>query len=270
MFLLDKGANPHSWDMSGRTPIYVAVDMNSFRGDGAFGGRPTTEFKPSAGMPVIQRLISMGVDVNHQLTRKRPYGGGRGRFAEYDLRGGVGPLFVAAIRHDHEAMRALIKAGAEVDLRNVFGMTPLMVAAGMSGVGRGNGGGTPPPGDLQALTIRTIDLLLDAGANINASIVDSRTNTAQLRSYIQGRDQEGRTALSAAAEAGRDQVVKQLLARGADATIRDAAGKTALDYARTPPPAAPGAAPTQATANASARAATVALLEAVSKKPVGG
>ena len=27
-----------SWDMSGRTPLYVAVDMNSFSGGGGFGG----------------------------------------------------------------------------------------------------------------------------------------------------------------------------------------------------------------------------------------
>ena len=40
----------------------------------------------------------------------------------------------------HEAMQALIKAGAEVDLPNVFEMTPLMVAVGMSGVGRIGGG----------------------------------------------------------------------------------------------------------------------------------
>ncbi|MEY4761430.1 MAG: Phosphocholine transferase AnkX [Pseudomonadota bacterium] len=265
MFLLDHGANPHTWDMSGRTPIYVAVDMNSFRGDGAFGGRPPVEFREGAALPVIQRLLSLGVDVNHQLTRKRPYGGGRGRFAEYDLRGGVGPLFLASIRHDHAAMRALLQAGAEVDLRNVFEMTPLMVAVGMSGIGRGNGGGTPPPGDLQSLTIQTVDLLLDAGADVNARVVDSRTNTAQLRSYITGRDQEGRTALSAAAEAGRERVVKHLLDRGADPSIRDAADKSPLDHARAPAIAgAPGAPPPSgdaAKAAAAARAATLAVLE---------
>ncbi len=36
---------------------------------------------PSAvtAMQVVHRLLDMGVDVNHQLTRKRPYGAGRGR-----------------------------------------------------------------------------------------------------------------------------------------------------------------------------------------------
>lgn len=270
MLLIEKGANVHSWDMSGRTPVYVAVDMNSFRGDGAFGGRVAPEGMagapvgkdrpPVSAMDVINRLIGMGVDVNHELTRKRPYGAGRSRFAEYDLRGGVGPLFVASIRHDHAAMQVLLAHGAEVDLRNVFQMTPLMVAVGMSGTGRANGGGAVMPGDLQALTIRSIDLLVDAGADINAQVVNSRTLTAKLNSYIQGRDQEGRTALMAAVETNRDKVVKHLLERGADASIKDAAGKTALDLARLPPPAGAGGAAPSPAATAS-RAAILAMLE---------
>jgi hypothetical protein len=66
-------------------------------------------------MEVVNRLLAMGVDVNHQLTRKRPYGASRGRFEDYDIRGGVGPLFVATMRHDHEAMAVRRAHGAEVD-----------------------------------------------------------------------------------------------------------------------------------------------------------
>jgi ankyrin repeat protein len=158
----------------------------------------------------------------------------------------------------------LLAHGAEVDLPNVFRMTPLMAAMGMSGVGRANGGGALPPGDVQAMMIKTIDLLLAAGADVNARITDSRTYTAKLSSYIQGRDQEGRTALFGAAEGARERVVRHLLSRGADPTVKDANGKTALDAARTPLPAGPGGGPTGAAAAALAasREATAKTLEA--------
>jgi ankyrin repeat protein len=284
MFLLDKGANPHTWDMSGRTPVYMAVDMNSFRGGGGFGGggggrngfpTPEGELENQAGpskvtaMDVVHRLIDMGVDVNHQLTRKRPYGTGRGRFADYDMRGGAGPLFIATLSNDHEAMAALLAHGAEVDLNNVMQMTPLMIAAGMRATGRAGGGGPPGPGgDPQARMNKSIDLLLDAGANINAQVLDSRTHTAKILAYVQGRDQEGRTALFAAAESGSDKVVRHLLDRGADPAIRDANGKSALDIARAPAPAAPAGAPAGGGGGnaAASRAAIIAMLEPVTPK----
>ena len=289
MFLLDKGANPHVWDMNGRTPIYMAIDMNSFRGGGGFGGGGRNGFPAAEGeaenqaaaskvtaLDVARRLIDMGVDVNHQLTRKRPYGAGRGRFTDYDMRGGAGPLFVAALSNDYEAMQLLLAHGAEVDLENVLQMTPLMIVSGMRGTGRA--AAAPGPGDPQARMIKSIDLLLDAGADINARVTNSRTHTAKIMAYVQGRDQEGRTALFAAAEAGSDKVVKHLLDRGADPTLRDAAGKTALDAARAPPATGPGngaaaageGGERAAAARKAAKEATIAMLEPLTPKPAAG
>lgn len=288
MFLLDKGANPSAWDMNGRTPLYVAVDMNSYRGGNGFGSGNFAGFGELPGPPrppnsakamdVVDRLLGMGVDPNHELTRMRPNGNGRGRFADYMMRGGTGPLMIATLMYDDVAMKALLEHGAEVDVPNVFQITPLMGAAGMSGSGRGGvgsalggAGGGPKQVDVQARAIKTIDLLLDAGANINVRVTDSHTRTAKLVAYVQGRDHEGQTALFAAAELGWDKVVQHLLDRGADPSVRDAAGKTALDYARSPPPAGPGAARDSGPAAAASRAATVAILEAlVPKAAVGG
>jgi len=287
MFLLDKGANPSTWDMTGRTPLYVAVDMNSYSGFSGFGNgnfagfgdapntsRPENKAK---AMDVVNRLLGMGVDPNHELTRMRPNGNGRGRFADYMMRGGTGPLMIATLTYDDVAIKALLEHGAEVDVPNVFQITPLMAAAGMSGSSRGGtgsalpGGPGGPRGDIQARAIETIDLLLNAGANVNARITDSHTHTAKMIAYIQSRDHEGKTALFAAAEAGWDRVVKHLIDRGADATVRDVSGKTALDYARTPPPPGPGAPRDPGPAAAASRAATVALLEPlVSKSAVSG
>jgi len=254
MYLLDKGAKADVWDMNGRTPIYVAVDMNSFTPRGFGVATAARDQQTYTAMDLVNRLLAMGVDTNHQLTRMRPNGPGRGRFADYMLRGGTGALLIAALNHDTESIRALLAHGAEVDLPNVFQITPLMAAAGMTGTGRVEG---VRQGDVQARAIATIDLLLDAGANINARVTDSHTYTARLDAYVQGRDQEGRTALFAAAEQGWDRVVQQLLARGADPAIRDAAGQTALDAAMAPVRGGPGAGNTAAEAE---RAATVALL----------
>ncbi len=281
MFLLDKGANPSAWDMTGRTPLYVAVDMNSYSGSSGFGngafqgfGEGPREPRPpnkAKAMDVVNRLLAMGVDPNHELTRMRPNGNGRGRFADYMMRGGTGPLMLAALSYDDEAIKALLAHGAEVDLPNVFQITPLMAAVGMSGSSRGGVGSAIGGGhkqvDAQTRAITTIDLLLDAGANINARVTNSHTHTAKLVAYVQGRDHEGQTALFAAAEAGWDKVVKHMLDRGADPTVRDAAHKTALDYARSPPPAGPGGAAGGAgPAATESRAATVALLESLVPK----
>ena len=236
MYLIDQGANVHVWDMHGRTPLYMAVDMNSFRGNGGAAGGgilPLRDAQPQnfGAMDVVHRLLDIGVDANHQLTRMRPNGPGRGRFADYMMRGGTGPLMVAALAHDHEAMQALLSYGVEVDLRNVFQITPLMAAVGMAGTGRSGGGRGGASVEAQDRTIKTVDLLLDAGADINAQVFDSHTNTAMQDSYIPGKDNEGRTALHAAAEGGLALVVEHLLMRGADPAIEDAYGNTALDLA---------------------------------------
>jgi len=91
------------------------------------------------------------------------------------MRGDTGPLMVATLGYDAEAIKVLLAHGAEVDLPNVFRITPLMAAAGMTGSFRSNidpvGGTTPPPGDIQLHAMRVIDLLLDGGANINARVI---------------------------------------------------------------------------------------------------
>lgn len=285
MFLLDHGANPGAWDMYGRTPLYVAVDMHSYVGFSGFGngnfagfGEPLPSHPASkaTAMDVVNRLLSMGVDPNHQLTRMRPNGNGRGRFADYMMRGGTTPLMIATLSYDDEAIQVLLKHGAEVNVPNVFQITPLMAAAGMSGSSRGGVGSALGGGrgrravDVQGRVIRTIDLLLDAGANVNTRVTNSHTHTAKLVAYVQGRDHEGQTALFAAAEAGWDRVVKNLLDHGADPGVRDDTGKTALDYARHPPPVfGRVAVARRGSPEDRSRTATVALLTAaLEQKPL--
>jgi len=77
---------------------------------------------------------------------------------------------------------------------------------------------------------------------------------------VQGRDQEGRTALMAAAERGAEALVRHLLSLGADPALRDAQGKSALDLANVPPDET--LPPEQRERVGATRKATAVLLEA--------
>jgi ankyrin repeat protein len=173
--LLDAGANPHVWDWYGRTALYVATDMSSFRGRQP---HPTASSETSA-TDLIRLLLEAGVNPNPQLNMHRPSrGGNTGRFADELLNTGTTPLLRAAIGADVEAARLLLTHGALVDLPSVHGITPLMAAAGHTS-GR-FGEQRQDPEQAQARAIELIDLFLAAGADINARITDDSSRTANV------------------------------------------------------------------------------------------
>ena len=101
--------------------------MNTYR---PRGSEPHPRSKTTTAMQLVNRLIAAGADVNAQLNFHRPGRGGNSqRFVDDLLTTGASVLLRAAIVHDNEAMKALLAAGAEVDLPNVMGVTPLMAAA---------------------------------------------------------------------------------------------------------------------------------------------
>jgi ankyrin repeat protein len=226
--LIDEGANPHVWDWYGRTALYVAVDMSSFRGRLS---HPTASSETSAN-DVIRLLLEAGVNANPQLNMHRPSRGGNiGRFADELLTTGTTPLLRAAIGADVDTVRLLLEHDALVDLPNIHGVTPLMAAAGHVS-GRGGSGGRPDAEQAQARAIELLGMLLAAGADINARITDTRSRTANVgRQPNAVTEREGQTALYGAVKFGWTDVVEYLLGYGADPTVKDALGKTPLDAA---------------------------------------
>ena len=108
---------------------------------------------------------------------------------------GETPLHRAAIRNpDLDVHRALIDAGADVNARDDTGATALHRAAGQPSPGRA-------------------DLLIEAGADVNA------------------RDKGGSTPLHEAAGKGLDAGAKTLLKHGADPHLPDNTGRTPLHLA---------------------------------------
>jgi ankyrin repeat protein len=224
--LLDRGANPHTWDWWGRTPLYVAVDMNTYT---SRFGQPRASSETSA-IDIIRLLLDADVNPNPQLNMHRPgRGGNSSRFVDDLLTTGATPLLRAAIGHDVEAVRALLEHGALVDLPNVMGVTPLMGAAGM---------GVSPrdrrlnfEGDVQSRALATLELLIAAGADVNAKVTDIGSRTARIARISTMTEREGQTALYGAVKFGWTRVVQYLLDHGAKPDVVDSLGKTPLNAA---------------------------------------
>jgi ankyrin repeat protein len=222
--LIEAGANPNKWDWQGRTPLYSAVDVNTLPRGGR-PDRPSTD--ETSALEIIELLLAAGANVNAQLKMYplwRHIGDDRG--CDSMLTTGATALLRAAKTFDVAAMRVLMEHGAALELPNDGGITPLMAAAGFGSVEcdpRGYGGGIPQylSADVEQASIRALEVLIAAGAEVNARTTSPRA----------GARAAGRTALFGAAFWGWNDVVEFLVAEGADIDIADESGLTAIDAA---------------------------------------
>jgi ankyrin repeat protein len=225
-YLLEQGANPHTWDWWGRTPLYVAVTMRGGP-DGRRGPR-TPE-----SLELIGALLAAGVNPDAQLAFKEPSRGGRdNRFRDDLLTTGATPLLRAAQTFDNEVVRLLLEHRAQVDLPNASGVTPFMAAAGVGTRIGSSVLGPGAPDNVVELSLETMEILRQAGADINARITDTTSLTARIARTNTLTDRQGQTTLFLAAETGRTGVVKYLLERGAKVDVADAMGRTPIDVAQ--------------------------------------
>jgi ankyrin repeat protein len=233
--LLDHGANPSVWDWYGRTALYIAVDRKD---GGSSGGGLKVSIDAShssrfTSKDIIKFLLDANVDPNTELRMHRPTRGGyTGRFSDplQDL--GATPLLRAIIGNDMEVVQLLLAKGASPNI-NAMGVTPFLVAAGAGGGQRGG-----PVGNGAAFAL--LDVLLQHGADVNAQVTS--TKTYSMRIARTPSTNEGMTALHVAAQAGRADLVRYLLEKGANPEIVDSNGRKAIDLvgSNAGNPAAPG------------------------------
>lgn len=103
---------------------------------------------------------------------------------------------VYAAKHSLECLAILLDHGANVNLRDYCGNTPIMFVA-----------------EADVPKIEAVRMLIEHGADINA------------------QSNDGSTTLMGTAGCGYDDIVELLLSHGADPNILDKYGHTALDYA---------------------------------------
>jgi ankyrin repeat protein len=229
--LFERGANPHVWDWWGRTPLYTAIDMNTYSLD-AYAERtgPPIVTEETTALELARLFLDAGVNPNPQLNMRRPgRGGNAGRHADELLTTGVTPLLRAASGQDGEAVRLLLEYGGRVDVPNVMGVTPLIGAAGLS-MDPGPRF-DPSADDVENRAIETLGLLLTAGADVNARITDVKGRTARIGRSSSLPERRGQTALFGAVQWAWPRVVQYLIDHGAEVDIVDDLGVSPLDAA---------------------------------------
>jgi ankyrin repeat protein len=180
-------------------------------------------------MDLIRVLLAADVDPAPQLNMHRPSRtGNSGRFIDPLLNTGMTPLVRATMAHDKEVVEALLAKGAPPDI-NAMGMTAFLVAAG---AGPGHVGGTGLAAETSAggdPDLELMDLLLKHGASVNAQITGTRTYSMRVARAPSAN--EGFTALHTTVQAGRVDLVRYLLEKGASSEIADHSGRKPIDLA---------------------------------------
>jgi ankyrin repeat protein len=138
---------------------------------------------------------------------------------------GWSPLLVATQNRYYKLAAYLLDQGANPNLPNKGGWTPLYLATDNRNIE--NGDYPVRRGDMDHLEF--IRLLLDKGADVNARVKDStETRTVFTNQWL---DENGATAFLRASQSGDLELMKLLLARGADPKIATLLGVTALHVA---------------------------------------
>jgi len=246
IYLVEMGADLDKWDLYGRSPLYMAADTSTLpvMGNGSMVVLPSMD-KHSA-LDVARLLLDKGANPNLQLKRRPPYRNvPQDRGGDAILSQGATPLLRAARAGDAAFVELLLQHGALVDMPSNQGVTPLMAAAGVEyGLRVTRGRNRTEDG-----VLTTMQLLLDAGADVNArELTEPRGDSAAHQLVIDQRlsdysyDYRGRqvpspraiphrTALHGAAMKGFNSIVSFLVAHGADLYAKDANGRTPLDLA---------------------------------------
>jgi ankyrin repeat protein len=201
IYLLERGAKADVTDQYGVTALHYAVGKGLSLLTGIVYD-PAYRVRPSNLPKLAQALLANGADVNARVTKGYPNYLVSPDAPPITLAGAT-PFFLATVAADVELMRALAHAGADITLRGRGNTTPLMVAAGAA-----QDATTRRNEQEQKSAFEAVKLLVELGADANAT------------------NDEGQTAMHAAAFNGSDNIVEFLASHGAAVDVRDKNGET--------------------------------------------
>ena len=180
--LLDAGANPNA-GLPGYTVLHA---ITAVRKPGIGDNDPPPEGSGNmSSIDLVKKLIAAGAHLDARMTKRTNLN--NTRLNEL----GATPFLLAALTADVELMRTLASAGADTRVPNADNSTPLMAAAGLATRSPGEDAGT------ESEVLEAVQLALELGADVNAV------------------DNNGETAMHAAAYKNLPKVVRFLAANGA-------------------------------------------------------
>ena len=207
-YLLEHGSSVNGQDWYGRSPLWEAVNVrNLYVHNATF--RNGIDRAPL--LDLIRSLIDAGADPNVRTKETPPF-----RHHLLEITGslewvdftGQTPFLAAALAGDVTVMKLLLAHGADPHLDTYAGTSALMAAAGVNWVVAQTW--TEGPESL----LDAVKLCYELGLDVNQ------------------RNSMGITALQGAANRGSNDIIRFLVAKGADLTAQDAQHRTALDWAK--------------------------------------
>jgi ankyrin repeat protein len=208
-FLIEQGADIKKTDWYGRTALFTAVETRNMDVD---NGPPFENGITRAPfLPLIQLLLDKGADPNVRTAEQLPI---RNQFLrttgtlEWVDFTGMTPFIYAARSGDVDAMKMLLKAGADPKLETYRGTNALMAAAGVNWVFN------QTYWEGEKANLEAVKLCFDLG------ITD-----------VNQQNSMGVTALMGAANRGSDDIIRYLVSKGANLDTKDAEGRTAMTWA---------------------------------------
>jgi uncharacterized protein len=140
---------------------------------------------------------------------------------------GFSPILLAIINAHYDVAAYLVAQGADVNITDEVGRTPLYAAVDMHTLPDSN---LPWPTELnnKLTSLDLIQVLLAHGANVNAQLLKQQPYRSKVDRGADTMLTTGATPLLRAAKAGDVEVIRILLAKGADAKLSTKVGMTAI------------------------------------------
>jgi uncharacterized protein len=205
--LLDAGADPTLASTAGATPLYAVINVKWPLI--AEYPQPDTRNEKTSYLDLMRQMLDRGANPNVRIKNELWYTGYASSRTQIDASGGT-PLWRASQASDVAAMRLLTERGADRNIRNNRGQSPLHIAAGA---------------DVHGNQERTV---------FGTWMPGVKYLVEELHMDVNERDGKGLTPLHHAAGRGDNDMITYLVSKGADVTLVGKNGETVVDLANGP------------------------------------